>query len=67
MDITLDLYIDGVFNNNVDEFVDSDPQVIEEFLEGAKNIELKVNIKEGAMGRKVYIRNGRFRKFKIKD
>ena len=66
-DITLDMYIDGVLVDSFDEFVDSSPQVVEEYLEEAKTIELKVNIKEGSFGRKVYIRNGRFRKVKIKD
>ena len=66
-DITLDMFVDGVLVNSFDEFVDSSPQVVEEYLEDAKTIELKVNIKDGSFGRKVYIRNGRFRKVKIKD
>lgn len=66
-DITLDLYVDNVLIDNIDEFVDSEPQVVEEYLEDAKTVELKVNIKAGSFGRKVYIRNGRFRKVKIKN
>ena len=66
-DITLDMYIDGELVDSFDEFVDSSPQVVEEYLEEAKDVELKVNIKDGSFGRKVYIRNGRFRKVKIKD
>ena len=66
-DITLDMYVDGKLIDSFDEFVDSEPQVVEEYLEDAKTVELKVNIKAGSFGRKVYIRNGRFRKVKIKD
>ena len=66
-DITLDMYVDGVLVDSFDEFVDSSPQVVEEYLEDAKDVELKVNIKEGSFGRKVYIRNGRFRRVKMKD
>ena len=66
-DITLDLYVDGQLIDSLDEFVDSEPQVVEEYLEDAKTVELKVNITKGATGRKVYIRNGRFKKVKIKD
>ena len=66
-DITLDMYVDNVLIDNLDEFVDSEPQVVEEYLEDAKTVELKVNIKSGSFGRKVYIRNGRFKKVKIKD
>ena len=66
-DITLDMFVDGKLIDSFDEFVDSEPQVVEEYLEGAKAVELKVNIKAGSFGRKVYIRNGRFRKVKIKD
>ena len=66
-DITLDMFVDGKLIDSFDEFVDSEPQVVEEYLEDAKTVELKVNIKSGSFGRKVYIRNGRFRKVKIKD
>ena len=66
-DITLDMYVDGKLIDSFDEFVDSEPQVVEEYLEDAKTVELKVNIKAGSFGRKVYIRNGRFRKVKTKD
>lgn len=66
-DITLDMYVDGQLIDNFDEFVDSDPQVFEEYLEDSKTLELKVNIKSGSLGSKVYIRNGRFKKVKIKD
>ena len=66
-DITLDMFVDGKLIDSFDEFVDSEPQVVEEYLEDAKTVELKVNIKAGSFGRKVYIRNGRFRKVKTKD
>lgn len=65
-DMTLDIYLDGKLYDNFDEFVDSEPKIYEEYLEDAKIIELKLNIKTGSIGRKVYIRNGRFKKVKIK-
>ena len=64
--MTLDIYLDGKLYDNFDEFVDNEPKIYEEYLEDVKIIELKVNIKSGSIGRKVYIRNGRFKKVKIK-
>ena len=66
-DITLDMYVDGKLFDSFDEFVDGEPQVVEEYLEKAKMVELKVNIESGSIGRTVYIRNGRLKKVKIKD
>ena len=65
-DMTLDVYVDGKLIDSLDEFVDSEPQVVEEYLEDAKTVELKVNIETGSLGRKMYIRNGRFKKVKTK-
>lgn len=65
--ITLDMYVDNVLIDSIDEFVDSEPQIIEEYLEEAKTVELKVNIKTGARGRKVYIRNGRLKQIRDKN
>ena len=66
-DITLDMYVDGKLQDSFDEFVDNEPQVVEEYLENAKTVELKVNITSGSIGRTVYIRNGRLKKVKTKD
>ena len=66
-DITLDLYVDNVLIDSIDEFVDSEPQIVEEYIEEAKTVELKVNIKTGARGRKVYIRNGRLKQIRDKN
>ena len=63
-DITLDMYVDNELYSSFDEFVDSDPEIVEEYVPDAKSIELKVNIKDGAKGRIVYIRDGRFKKVK---
>ena len=65
--ITLDMYVDGKLYDSFDEFVDGEPQVVEEYLEKAKTVELKVHIESGSIGRTVYIRNGRLKKVKIKD
>lgn len=66
-DITLDMYVDGKLQDSFDEFVDGEPQVVEEYLENAKTVELKVSITSGSIGRTVYIRNGRLKKVKIKE
>ena len=66
-DITLDMYVDGKLHDSFDEFVDGEPQVVEEYLESVKTVELKVNITSGSIGRTIYIRNGRLKKVKIKD
>ncbi len=66
-DITLDMYVDGKLHDSFDEFVDGEPQVVEEYLESVKTVELKVNIKSGSIGRTIYIRNGRLKKVRIKD
>ena len=65
--ITLDMYVDGKLYDSFDEFVDGEPQVVEDNLEKAKTVELKVHIESGSIGRTVYIRNGRLKKVKIKD
>lgn len=66
-DITLDMYVDGKLHDSFDEFVYGEPQVVEEYLENVKTIELKVNTKSGYIGRTIYIRNGRLKKVKIKE
>ena len=45
----------------------SKSQVIEEYLENVKTVELKLNVLSDNKARKVYIRNGRFKKIKDKD
>lgn len=65
--ITLDMLVDGKLHDNFDEFVDGEPQVVEEYLENAKTVEFKVSITSGSIGRTIYIRNGRLKKVKIKD
>lgn len=62
--LTLDMYVDNELVESFDEFVDGDPEIIEEYFDKGKTVELKVNIKSGSLGRKVYIRHGRFRKIK---
>lgn len=66
-DLTLDMFIDGVHFASFDEFVDGEPEVVEEYIEDAKTVEFKVNIKSGSMGRRVYIKDGRFKKIKVKN
>lgn len=65
--ITLDMYVDGKLHDSFDEFVDGEPQVVEEYLGKGNAVELKVSIESGAKGRTIYLRNGRLKKVKIKD
>ena len=64
-DMVLDIYVDNKLIDSYDEFVDNKPQIYEEYLDEAKTLELRLNIKKGAKNRKVYIKNGRFKKVKM--
>ena len=63
--LTLDMFVDGKFYDSYDEFVDSTPQTVEEYLDNAKIVELKVNVKSEPRGRVLYIKNGRIKKVKM--
>ena len=66
-EMRLEMNVDGELYSSYDEFVDGEPEIIEEVVEDGKEIELKVKIESGARGRKVYIRNGRLKKINIKE
>ena len=66
-EMRLDMYVDGKWYSDYDEFVDGEPEIVEEIIDNGKEIEIKVNIVNGAKGRKVYIRNGRLKKIKVKE
>lgn len=66
-EMKLDMYVDGKWYSSYDEFVDGEPEIVEEIIDNGKEIEVKVNIANGAKGRKVYIRNGRLKKINIKE
>ncbi|MBR1454817.1 MAG: hypothetical protein IJ593_09300, partial [Lachnospiraceae bacterium] len=66
-EMRIEMYVDGELYSSYDEFVDGEPEIIEEVIEDGKEIELRVKIESGAKGRKVYIRNGRLKKINIKE
>ena len=65
--IELEVYLDGELYENLDEFVESEPQVEEIEELDAKVVELKVKIAGKNKSRRVYIRNGRLKKIREKD
>ena len=67
LDATLSIYTDGVLLEEIDDFYDDEPQVVELDLDGKKTLELKLTIKNGNLSERVYINNARFRKIKDED
>ena len=58
----LELYLNGNSVEVYDDFCDGEPEIISEYLDdGEKNIELRAIVTGDAPGRKIYIRNARFR------
>lgn len=58
----LELYLNGTSVDVYDDFCDGEPETISEYLDdGEKNIELRAIVTGDAPGRKIYIRNARFR------
>ena len=61
----VELYLNGKSVDVYDEFCDGDPEIIEVYLdEGESNLELRAIVTGDAPGRKIYIRNARFRMLK---
>lgn len=66
-DCGLELYLNGKSVTLYDDFCDGEPEIIEEWLdEGESNLELRAVITGDAPGRKIYIRNARFRQIREK-
>ena len=64
----IELYLNGKSITTYDDFCDGEPELIEEYLdEGEKNIELRAIVTGDAPGRKIYIRNARFRQIKDEE
>ena len=58
----IELYLNGQSVEVFDDFCDGEPELISEYLDdGEKNIELRAIVTGDAPGRKIYIRNPRFR------
>ena len=63
----IELYVDGKSVAVYDDFCDGDPETIEVYLDdGEKNIELRAIVTGDAPGRKIYIKNARFRMIREK-
>lgn len=63
----IELYLNGKSVGVYDEFCDDVPEIVEEYLdEGEKNLELRAIVTGDAPGRKIYIRNARFRAIREK-
>ena len=67
LDATLSIYADGILLEEIDDFYDGDPQVVELDLDDKKTLELKLTIKNGNLSERVFINNARFRKIKDED
>lgn len=64
----IQVYEDGVPTITFDAFNDDAPEVVEEYIEDeTKTLEFVLNVSGDAPGRKVYIQNGRFRKYSQHD
>lgn len=61
----VELYLNGHSITCYDEFCDGEPEIVEEWLDdGETTMELKAIVTGDAPGRKIYIRNIRFRQLK---
>ena len=67
LDAVLSIYADGKLLEEIDDFTDGDPQVVELDLDNKKTLELKLTIRNGDISEKVYINNARFRKIKDEE
>ena len=64
----IELYLNGKSIESYDEFCDGEPEKVEVYLEeGETNIELRAIVTGDAPGRKIYLRNPRFRQIREKE
>ena len=67
LEATLLIYADDVLLEEIDDFYDNEPQVVELDLDEKKTVSLKLTIRNGNLSERVYINNARFRKIKDED
>ena len=60
-------HADDVLLEEIDDFYDNEPQVVELDLDGKKTVSLKLTIRNGNLSERVFINNARFRKIKDED
>lgn len=64
----IELYLNGKSIESYDEFCDGEPEKVEVWLEeGETNIELRAIVTGDAPGRKIYLKNARFRQIRERD
>ena len=66
-DMALSIYADNKLLEEIDDFYNGDPQVVELDLDNAKTLELRLNVKSGNLLERVFIHNARLRKIKDED
>ena len=66
-DMALSIYADNKLLEEIDDFYNGEPQVVELDLDNAKTLELRLNVKSGSLLERVYIHNARLRKIKDED
>ena len=67
LDAVISIYADGILLEEIDDFADNDPQVVELDLDDKKTVEIKLKIRKGNLLERVFINNARFRKIKDED
>lgn len=67
LDAILSIYADGILFEEIDDFADGEPQIVELDLDDKKTLELKITIRNGNLSEKIFINNARFRKIKDED
>lgn len=66
-DMALSIYADNKLLEEIDDFYNGEPQIVELDLDNAKTLELRLNVKSGNLLERVYIHNARLRKIKDED
>lgn len=67
LEAILSIYADGMLLEEIDDFYDSNPQVVELDLDDKKTLEIKLTIKNGNLSERIFINNARFRKINNED
>ena len=63
LDATLSIYADDVLLEEINNFTDLEPHIVELDLDGNKTVTLKLTIKSGNLSERIFINNARFRKY----
>lgn len=66
-DMVLSIYADDKLLEEIEDFYNREPQVVELDLDNKKTLELKLSVRSGNLLERVYIHNARLRKIKDED